>query len=62
MAKLLLKKSTSKSDVLDEGSVLLLKNLFFGKGVKERLETGGTLPMIDGYIELLNSDGIMEAK
>lgn len=62
MAKLILKKSTSKSDALDEESVHLLRNLFFGKGVKERLEIGGTLPMIDGYIELLNSDGIMEAK
>lgn len=62
MAKLTLKKSTSKSDALDEESVHLLRNLFFGKGVKERLEIGGTLPMIDGYIELLNSDGIMEAK
>ena len=62
MAKLTLKKSTSKSDALDEESVHLLRNLFFGKGVKERLEIGGTLPMIDGYLELLNSDGIMEAK
>lgn len=62
MAKLILKKSTSKSDALDEESVHLLRNLFFGKGVKERLEIGGTLPMIDGYLELLNSDGIMEAK
>ncbi len=62
MAKLVLKKSTSKSDALDEESVQLLRNLFFKKGVKERLEIGGTLPMIDGYLELLNSDGIMEAK
>ena len=62
MAKLILKKSTSKSDALDEESVQLLRNLFFKKGVKERLEIGGTLPMIGGYLELLNSDGIMEAK
>jgi len=38
MEKLILKKSTSKSDALDEESVHLLRNLFFGKGVKERLE------------------------
>lgn len=49
MAKLILKKSTSKSDALDEDSVQLLRNLFFKKGVKEKLEIGGTLPMIDGY-------------
>ena len=50
MAKLVLKKSTSKSDELDYGSVLLLQNLFFKNGVKERLERGGNLPMIDGYL------------
>lgn len=52
MAKLILKKSTSKSDALDEESIQLLRNLFFKKGVKERLEIGGTLPMIDGYLEV----------
>ena len=62
MAKLVLKKSTYKSDELDYGSILLLQNLFFKCGVKERLERGGNLPMIDGYLELLNNDGVMEAK
>lgn len=62
MAKLVLKKSTSKSDELDYGSVLLLQNLFFKNGVKERLERGGNLPMIDGYLELLNNEEVMEAK
>lgn len=62
MAKLVLKKSTYKSDELDYGSILLLQNLFFKCGVKERLEGGGNLPMIDGYLELLNNDGVMEAK
>ena len=62
MAKLVLKKSTSKSDELDYGSVLLLQNLFFKNGVKERLEIGGNLPMIDGYLELLNNEEVMEAK
>lgn len=62
MAKLVLKKSTYKSDELDYGSILLLQNLFFKHGVKERLERGGNLPMIDGYLELLNNDDVMEAK
>lgn len=62
MAKLVLKKSTSKSDELDYGSILLLQNLFFKNGVKERLERGGSLPMIDGYLELLNNEDVMEAK
>lgn len=62
MAKLVLKKSTSPSDKLDEDSIHLLRNLFYKNGVKERLEQGGNLPMVDGWIELLDSDDVMEAK
>lgn len=62
MANLQLKKSTSKSNELDGDSIHLLRNLFFKQRVQERLELGGNLPMIDGYIELLDCDDFMEAK
>lgn len=62
MAKLILKKSSSKSDALDADSIQLLRNFFYKNNVKERLELGGNLPMIDGYLELLDSDEVMEAK
>ncbi|MCQ2077178.1 MAG: ATP-binding protein [Bacteroidaceae bacterium] len=55
-------KSSWTSNQLDKKSVLLLDNLFCDKLISTHIETGGTMPNIDGTIELLNPDKTIKAK
>lgn len=62
MSNIVPNKSTSPSDKLDEGCVILLRKLLYNRGVKTRIEEGGTLPNIDGYLELLDEDDRIKCK
>ena len=63
MSNLKPNKSTSPSQNLDKKSVRLVKDLLEDHHVEDsQLEEGGTLPNIDGYIELLDEEDRIEAK
>lgn len=56
--ELTLKKSICQSTLLDKNSIKLIKNLFPCELVDtDQLQTGGSLPNIDGYLDLLCQDG-----
>lgn len=56
-------RSMSSSKQLDKDSIRMFKNILNGHHINdERLEESGTLPNIDGYIELLDNDDCVEAK
>ena len=51
-------KSATESTILDSGSILFIKTLLLGKKVDCRLlQEGGTIPNIDGSLELLDDNG-----
>lgn len=55
--------SMSVSKQLDKESIRVLKSILNGHHVNDdQLQEGGTLPNIDGYIELLDNDNRIEAK
>ena len=56
-------RSMSPSKQLDIDSIRVLKSILNGHHINdERLEEAGTMPNIDGYIELLDNDDCIEAK
>lgn len=56
-------RSMSPSKQLDMDSIRVFKSILNGHHINdERLEEAGTMPNIDGYIELLDNDDCIEAK
>lgn len=56
------KISKTENDIKEEESILFLQNLFVRSNIKTRLTINEKTPDIDGYLEVLDTDGRMTGK